>query len=245
MAEVRFLDNKNVNKRQRFVLLVRRDKKILVKVSLMRKGGFIYLPKKIISSLNRFHGNISIVLREKTKSRVSKVSGSAPILVIYSSDNGFMKTVYKTYTSSEKLNGNQDMVETVKRSKRSTKTDQQKKRMRRRRKNKWADRETEPCKMHDFKVDFDLIGWGQWIIHPKTFNARVCYGQCPSPVGNEFTPTNHAMLQGLMKMKRPRSAPEPCCVPTKLRPLSMLYFEYDDIVVRHHEDMIVSECGCR
>lgn len=245
MAEVRFLDNENVNKKQRFVLLVRRDNKILVKVSLRKKGSFIYLPKKIISNLNHFHGNISIVLREKTKSRISTVSGNAPILVIYSSDNGFMKTVYKTYTSSKNPTGNNDNIEKVKRSKRSAKNDQQKKKMRRRRKNKWADRETEQCKMHDFKVDFDLIGWGPWIIHPKTFNARVCFGQCPSPVGHEFTPTNHAMLQGLMKMKRPRSAPEPCCVPTKLRPLSMLYFEYDDIVVRHHEDMIVSECGCR
>ncbi|XP_045212339.2 derriere protein-like [Mercenaria mercenaria] len=246
MAEVRIHSNKNTNRRQRFVLLVRREKTTLEKVSLKatKRNSFIYIPEKIITRMNRFHGNISIVLREKTKKGKSTVKGNTPILVIYSSDNGFMKSVYKSYTSTENSNGNHDNNDTTMRSRRSTRNDQQKKKGRRR-KNKWSNREAEPCKMHDFKVDFDLIGWGQWIIHPKTFNARVCYGQCPSPIGHEFTPTNHAMLQTLMKMKRPSSAPEPCCVPTKLRPLSMLYFEYDDIVVRHHEDMIVSECGCR
>lgn len=246
MTEIRFLGNRNVNRRQRFELLVRRNKKTIEKFNIKTKktNGLIYMPGGIISHINHFHGNVSIVLREKTKRRKSTVTENIPILVIYSSDDGFMKNIYKSYTSNED-NTNNDNINTVNRSKRATKNDQLRKKGRKRRKNKWSDRETEECQMHDFKVDFDLIGWGPWIIHPKTFNARVCYGQCPSPVGHEFTPTNHAMLQTLMKMKRPRSAPEPCCVPTKLRPLSMLYFEYDDIVVRHHEDMIAAECGCR
>ena len=103
----------------------------------------------------------------------------------------------------------------------------------------------EKCQMYDFEVDFDFIGWGQWIIHPKHFNSRFCYGECPSPVDTKYKPTNHAMLQTLMRQKRPRLAPPTCCVPIKLRPLSMLYFEYDEIVVRHHENMIADECGCR
>ena len=103
----------------------------------------------------------------------------------------------------------------------------------------------EQCQMWDFKVDFDFIGWGQWIITPKQFNAGFCYGECPSPLEDKFKPTNHAMLQTLMRQKRPRLAPPTCCVPVKLRPLSMLYFEYDEIVVRHHENMIATECGCR
>ncbi|GFR93435.1 nodal-like protein [Elysia marginata] len=103
----------------------------------------------------------------------------------------------------------------------------------------------ENCKMYDFYVDFTVIGWGEWIIHPKRFNSKFCFGQCPSPIEAKYHPTNHAMLQTLMRMKLPNIAPAPCCVPTKLKAVSMLYVEFDEIVVRSHEDMVVDQCGCR
>ncbi|RUS73254.1 hypothetical protein EGW08_018985 [Elysia chlorotica] len=103
----------------------------------------------------------------------------------------------------------------------------------------------ENCQVYDFHVDFTVIGWGEWIIHPKRFNSKFCFGQCPSPIEAKYHPTNHAMLQTLMRMKLPNVAPSPCCVPTKLKAVSMLYVEYDEIVVRSHEDMIVDQCGCR
>ncbi|GFO38827.1 nodal-related protein [Plakobranchus ocellatus] len=103
----------------------------------------------------------------------------------------------------------------------------------------------ESCRMYDFNVDFQVIGWGEWIIHPKRFNSKFCFGQCPSPIEAKYHPTNHAMLQTLMRMKLPNVAPAPCCVPTQLKPVSMLYLEYDEVVVRSHEDMVADQCGCR
>ncbi|XP_046565763.1 growth/differentiation factor 6-B-like [Haliotis rubra] len=103
----------------------------------------------------------------------------------------------------------------------------------------------QSCRLYDFEVDFTTIGWGQWIIHPTRFNSKFCYGNCPSPIDMRLKPTNHAMLQSLMRSKRSKVAPAPCCVPTKLEPLSMMYVEDGEVVVRHHEDMIASECGCR
>ena len=100
------------------------------------------------------------------------------------------------------------------------------------------------CQRHDFDIDFADIGWDKWIIYPKRYNAFYCMGRCPTPVEKSFSPTNHAILQGLVRLGN-NIIPRPCCVPTKLRPLSMLYYEYDEIVVRQHEDMIATECGCR
>lgn len=51
------------------------------------------------------------------------------------------------------------------------------------------------CRKVDMWVDFDQIGWSEWIIYPKRYNAYRCKGDCPTPVDESFTPTNHAYMQ--------------------------------------------------
>ncbi|XP_054630806.1 southpaw [Dunckerocampus dactyliophorus] len=100
------------------------------------------------------------------------------------------------------------------------------------------------CRKVDMWVDFDHIGWDEWIVHPKRFNAYRCEGECPTPLDESFHPTNHAYMQSLLKYHHPERVSCPSCVPTRLSPLSMLYYDNDDLALRHHEDMIVEECGC-
>ena len=100
------------------------------------------------------------------------------------------------------------------------------------------------CRRHDFMIDFDAVGWGDHIIYPKRFNAYHCRGRCPTPVEQSYDPTNHAILQGIARLSN-KHIPSPCCIPTKLRPISMLYYENQEIVLRHHEDMVAENCGCR
>ncbi|XP_061762594.1 southpaw [Nerophis ophidion] len=100
------------------------------------------------------------------------------------------------------------------------------------------------CRKVDMWVDFEHIGWDEWIVHPKRFNAYRCEGECPIPLDESFRPTNHAYMQSLLKHHHPERVNCPSCVPTHLSPLSMLYYENDDLALRHHEDMIVEECGC-
>ncbi|XP_037536016.1 southpaw [Nematolebias whitei] len=100
------------------------------------------------------------------------------------------------------------------------------------------------CRRVDMWVDFDHIGWDEWIVHPKRYNAYRCEGQCPSPLDESFSPTNHAYMQSLLRLHHPDRASCASCVPTRLSPLSMLYYESDDLTLRHHEEMLVEECGC-
>ncbi|XP_003783639.1 nodal homolog [Otolemur garnettii] len=100
------------------------------------------------------------------------------------------------------------------------------------------------CRKVKFQVDFNLIGWGSWIIYPKQYNAYRCEGECPNPVGEEFHPTNHAYIQSLLKHYQPHRVPSTCCAPVKTKPLSMLYVDNGRVLLDHHKDMIVEECGC-
>ncbi|XP_059180778.1 nodal-related 2 [Centropristis striata] len=101
------------------------------------------------------------------------------------------------------------------------------------------------CRRVDLHVDFNQIGWGSWIIFPKRYNAYRCEGSCPGPLGEHLNPTNHAYMQSLLKHYHPDRVASPCCAPTKMSPLSMLYYENGEMLLRHHEDMIVDECGCQ
>ncbi|NXF98811.1 NODAL protein, partial [Sakesphorus luctuosus] len=100
------------------------------------------------------------------------------------------------------------------------------------------------CRRVDMMVDFEQTGWGSWIVYPKKYNAYRCEGLCPSPVDETFKPTNHAYIQSLLQLYKPNTVPCPACSPVKMSSLSMLYYEKGQIVVRHHEDMIIEECGC-
>lgn len=121
-----------------------------------------------------------------------------------------------------------------------------KKKKRRNGKNKKSDGDEKldnPCKRVDLTVDFDKIGWGSWVIFPKTYNAYQCVGSCSTQVDGD--PNNHAIIQNMVRRVNRNRAPTPCCVPTKLSSLSMLYYERGVIVVKEHEEMVVRECGCR
>ncbi|XP_044155490.1 nodal homolog 4-A-like [Bufo gargarizans] len=108
-----------------------------------------------------------------------------------------------------------------------------------------ADNPGNLCRRVDLIVDFKMIGWDTWIIHPKKFNAYRCEGTCPSPVNESVKPNNHSYLQSLLNFYNSRKAPEVCCVPTKMSSLSMAYYDHMDIAFQVHEAMIVEECGCQ
>ncbi|KAG8454937.1 hypothetical protein GDO86_001236 [Hymenochirus boettgeri] len=102
------------------------------------------------------------------------------------------------------------------------------------------------CKKRRLYIDFKDVGWQNWVIAPRGYMANYCYGECPYPLTEMLRGTNHAVLQTLVHSVEPENTPLPCCAPTKLSPISMLYYDNNDnVVLRHYEDMVVDECGCK
>ncbi|NXS37396.1 DERR protein, partial [Pomatostomus ruficeps] len=102
------------------------------------------------------------------------------------------------------------------------------------------------CKPRRLYISFSDVGWQNWIIAPQGYLANYCGGECPFPLAAELNSTNHAVLQTLVHSLDPRGTPQPCCVPVRLSPISILYYDNsDNVVLRHYEDMVVDECGCR
>ncbi|XP_004873455.1 embryonic growth/differentiation factor 1 [Heterocephalus glaber] len=106
------------------------------------------------------------------------------------------------------------------------------------------------CRARRLYVSFREVGWHRWVIAPRGFLANYCQGHCALPAalpGPGAPPAlNHAVLRALMHAAVPGNGGLPCCVPARLSPISVLFFDNsDNVVLRHYEDMVVDECGCR
>ncbi|XP_008499202.2 embryonic growth/differentiation factor 1 [Calypte anna] len=102
------------------------------------------------------------------------------------------------------------------------------------------------CRPRRLYISFREVGWENWIIAPQGYLANYCLGECPFPLTAELNSTNHAILQTMVHSLDPQGTPQPCCVPVRLSPISILYYDNsDNVVLRHYEDMVVDECGCR
>ena len=90
------------------------------------------------------------------------------------------------------------------------------------------------------------VGWNDWIVAPPHYDAHYCHGECPFPLADNLNATNHAIVQTLVNSVNPSAVPRACCVPTELSPISMLYLdEYEKVVLKNYENMVVEGCGCR
>nr|AHA51405.1 TGF_beta domain-containing protein [Hormiphora californensis] len=100
------------------------------------------------------------------------------------------------------------------------------------------------CQKRELWIDFSSLGWN-WIIAPRGFDAFMCTGDCglPTVVSMKSKITNHAYLQAVMGSKH-SSIPEPCCSPTKLKNMTLLYLYGSGYKLKSYEQMVVESCGC-
>ncbi|XP_048356254.1 bone morphogenetic protein 2 [Sphaerodactylus townsendi] len=119
------------------------------------------------------------------------------------------------------------------------------KREKRQVKHKQRKRLKSNCKRHPLYVDFNDVGWNDWIVAPPGYSAFYCHGECPFPLADHLNSTNHAIVQTLVNSVNSK-IPKACCVPTELSAISMLYLdENEKVVLKNYQDMVVEGCGCR
>ncbi|XP_040034065.2 growth/differentiation factor 10 [Gasterosteus aculeatus] len=119
--------------------------------------------------------------------------------------------------------------------------------MRKARKRQWGNSRNRGCSRRNLKVDFADIGWSQWVIAPKAFDAYYCAGTCGFPMTKVAMPSNHATIQSIVRaVGIIPGVPEPCCVPEKMSPLAVLYQdESRNPVLKVYPNMSVRSCSCR
>lgn len=101
------------------------------------------------------------------------------------------------------------------------------------------------CQKKALYVSFKDLGWQDWIIAPDGYAAFFCDGECSFPLNAHMNATNHAIVQTLVHLINPGSVPKPCCAPTKLTPIMVLYFDDSyNVILKKYKNMVVKSCGC-
>lgn len=146
--------------------------------------------------------------------------------------------------------------------------------MRKARRRQWEESQRGGCSRRSLRVDFADIGWSEWVIAPKAFDAYYCAGACGFPMPKVSVsvvsetnaspqcllstlirlfspqvarPSNHATIQSIVRaVGIIPGVPEPCCVPEKMSPLVVLYQdEASNRVLKVYPNMSVQSCSCR
>lgn len=109
------------------------------------------------------------------------------------------------------------------------------------------DHEETACCRYPLTVDFIEFGW-DFVIAPKTYDAYYCAGECQGEAMDE-TLNAHLMRQGTPPPNAPEStvfnSVGPCCTPTHMSDLSMLYFDHENkVLLTKLPRMKADRCGC-
>uniref|UniRef100_A0A4W5MT05 Growth/differentiation factor 10 n=1 Tax=Hucho hucho TaxID=62062 RepID=A0A4W5MT05_9TELE len=120
--------------------------------------------------------------------------------------------------------------------------------MRKAKRRQWgSEPQVRSCSRRTLRVDFADIGWSEWVLAPKAFDAYYCAGTCGFPMPKVLHPSNHATIQSIVRaVGIVPGVPEPCCVPEKMSPLVVLYQdEGGNLVLKVYPSMSVESCACR
>ena len=106
--------------------------------------------------------------------------------------------------------------------------------------------QSEVCCQFPITVRFDDIGLS-WIVHPEMYTTHQCAGTCPHRYIDSLAINDLAVIRSKLHNLNSSVHPAPCCVPTKLSNLTILYSTEADsptLEIKVLSDFVVDECKC-
>ena len=108
------------------------------------------------------------------------------------------------------------------------------------------------CHLEKWTVEVADLGWDDWIYAPRTFAPNYCGGGCPQLlISGVHNATNHAFIKNIFRGRvgpdHPKydALPKACCVPIRLRDMSILYMDDDNQAVEQIVyESVATACGC-
>ncbi|XP_012277517.1 growth/differentiation factor 8 [Orussus abietinus] len=110
--------------------------------------------------------------------------------------------------------------------------------------------EMKECCRDELYISFEDIGWSDWILHPSGYHAYFCRGSCSSAASLTLSasPYNNVIRKFLTRkghVLHRRSEIVPCCSPTQLSPIQLLYVDTNNTITQKTlPNMVVEACGC-
>ncbi|EFN77560.1 Inhibin beta A chain [Harpegnathos saltator] len=106
------------------------------------------------------------------------------------------------------------------------------------------------CCRDELYINFQDIGWSDWILHPSGYHAYFCRGSCSSAASLTLSGTGHNNIIMKWLSNKGNEVPRkneivPCCSPTQLAPIQLLYIDTNNTITQKTlPNMVVEACGC-
>ncbi len=102
------------------------------------------------------------------------------------------------------------------------------------------------CCLNRFYMNFTEIGWDDWILQPKGYDANYCAGSClySGNVIQLHSRLLHTIAYSKRQNDQDYASLLPCCSPKRLSALRIIYSVDGDIRTKKVADMKALECGC-
>ncbi|XP_055922099.1 growth/differentiation factor 8 [Eupeodes corollae] len=108
---------------------------------------------------------------------------------------------------------------------------------------------TECCRERLY-ISFDEIGWGDWIISPKGYDAYFCRGSCSTVASIAQSSTHHSSLMRKVISHRDTAGKKPlelipCCTANQYSSLEIFFRDSNNTAtLMKFPNMVIESCGC-